>query len=140
SFVKDNLTRDGYHLELTYGRYIAACTWYEKIFGVPATANSFEPEGISEYYRKMAQQAAHEAVQKPDEVTILTDYLNPETDAEGNGVIQISFAGTGVGWNSLVLAQRVDGSIPDLKDKNGNATGISLNVIERFNGSNSNGA
>ena len=140
SFVGDNFTRDGYHLELTYGRYIASCAWFEKIFGEPATENSFKPEGISDYYREMAQQAAHAAVLKPNEVTVLTDYQTPETTPEGDGVIQISFAGTGVGWNGLVLAQRIDGSIPDLKDKNGNATGVSLKVMERFNGSNSNGA
>jgi len=29
SSLGDTLTRDGYHLELTYGRFTAACTWYQ---------------------------------------------------------------------------------------------------------------
>ncbi len=29
----DTYTRDGYHLEQTYGRFTAACVWFEKLFG-----------------------------------------------------------------------------------------------------------
>src|SRR5690606_11827235 len=33
SSLGDTFNRDGYHLNLDYGRFTAACTWYERIFG-----------------------------------------------------------------------------------------------------------
>ena len=140
SFVGDNLTRDGYHLELSYGRYIAASTWFAKIFGESVIGNTYKPTSIPDYYREMAQHAAQAAITSPDEVTVLTDFQEPPVAQDGDGIIQITFSGTGVGWNTLTSAQRIDGVIPSLTDKNGNPTGVSLKVIERFNGGNSNGA
>ena len=31
SYIGDKMNRDGYHLEVNYGRYTAACTWFEAI-------------------------------------------------------------------------------------------------------------
>ena len=31
SFIGDHMNRDGYHLDLTIGRYTAACTWFEAL-------------------------------------------------------------------------------------------------------------
>lgn len=73
SFVGDNVTRDGYHLDKKIGRYTAACAWYEVLSGRSVLGNTFCPEGMSAEYQQIAQRAAHEAVQKPHEVTPLAD-------------------------------------------------------------------
>ncbi len=61
----DDLTRDGYHLDLTIGRYIASCTWYEAIFGESVIGNSFIPEGMTPEQARIAQEAAHAAIIAP---------------------------------------------------------------------------
>lgn len=65
------LTRDGYHLHKKYGRYIAACTWLEKILKINAVGNSYCPEGMTPRQQLLAQKAAHAAVKKPWKVTQL---------------------------------------------------------------------
>ncbi len=65
SFVGDNMNRDGYHLNLVYGRYTAACTWFEAIFKTSVVGNSYAPKGMSKELIKVAQTAAHDAVRKP---------------------------------------------------------------------------
>ena len=72
SFVGDDLTRDGYHLDLHIGRFIAACTWFEALFGQEAPVDHYRPEGVSEEQAAVAQQAAHAAVNTPFSVTRLT--------------------------------------------------------------------
>ena len=69
SFIGDSLTRDGFHLDLHIGRFIAACTWFEALFGQPAPVELYRPEGVSEAEGEVAQRAAHAAVQQPFAVT-----------------------------------------------------------------------
>ena len=61
----DTYTRDGYHLELNYGRFTAACTWYEKLFGKDVRKNSYKPEKVTDLQAQIAKLAAHKAVKKP---------------------------------------------------------------------------
>lgn len=72
SFIGDHLTRDGYHLDLHIGRFIAACTWFESLFGEPAPVADYRPEGVSEAEAEVARQAAHAAVKKPFSVTAIS--------------------------------------------------------------------
>lgn len=65
SSIGDKMTRDGYHLELNYGRFTAACTWFEKIFKMDVRKNSYKPEKVSEKEARIAKLAAHKAVKKP---------------------------------------------------------------------------
>lgn len=60
-----DLTRDGYHLDRVIGRYIAACTWFESIFGESVVGNTFIPDGLTEEQASNAQEAAHAAVLNP---------------------------------------------------------------------------
>ncbi len=71
SFIGDNMNRDGYHLDLLYGRYTAACTWFEKIFGKSVVGNKYAPDGITADVKEVAQRAAHEAVKRPFAVTTI---------------------------------------------------------------------
>lgn len=61
----DTLNRDGYHLELTYGRYTAACTWYEVLTGESVVGNPYHPATITAETAFLCQMAAHDAVLSP---------------------------------------------------------------------------
>lgn len=74
SFVGDNMTRDGYHLDLNIGRYTASCVWYEAIFKTNVIGNSYKPEKLSAYVAKTAQHAAHSAIKRPFKVTKLKKF------------------------------------------------------------------
>ena len=63
------MTRDGYHLNKTYGRYVAACTWFEKILKENPVGNSYCPKGMTREQQLLAQKAAHAAVKRPWKVT-----------------------------------------------------------------------
>ncbi|MDY3852413.1 MAG: DUF4886 domain-containing protein [Prevotella sp.] len=69
SALGDTLTRDGYHLSWVLGRYIAACTWYEKLFQATVVGNSYAPSSLTPLEKNIAQQAAHKAVRKPLKVS-----------------------------------------------------------------------
>lgn len=56
-----DLTRDGYHLDRLIGRYIAACTWFEAIFGESVVGNTYHPAGMTAEQARFAQEAAHSA-------------------------------------------------------------------------------
>lgn len=73
SFIGDNMDKDGYHLNLTIGRYTAACTWFEALTHKNVTENSYSPEGMNQNYKEVAQTAAHKAILCPDKVTELTE-------------------------------------------------------------------
>ncbi|MBR6002558.1 MAG: DUF4886 domain-containing protein [Bacteroidales bacterium] len=65
SSMGDVFNRDGYHLELTHGRYTAACTWFEAISGVNVVGNPYHPSTISEETAAICQKAAHAACRRP---------------------------------------------------------------------------
>ena len=69
SSMGDNLNRDGYHLQLVYGRYTAACAWFEAIFKKSVVGNGYAPEGITLQQKSIAQKAAHYAVKHPFVIT-----------------------------------------------------------------------
>ncbi|MDY2859437.1 MAG: DUF4886 domain-containing protein, partial [Candidatus Cryptobacteroides sp.] len=68
SFIGDHLTRDGYHLSPTIGRFIASCTWYCRLTGRKLRRNSFRPEGIEPEMVNVAHRAAEAAVRRPGKV------------------------------------------------------------------------
>ncbi len=69
SYLGDNLTRDGRHLDLKYGRYTAALTVFGVLTGTMPDEVSFVPEGVSKKQEKVAKEAAKDALKKPFKVT-----------------------------------------------------------------------
>lgn len=69
SSLGDSFNRDGYHLETTYGRYTAACTWYEAISGKNVMDNPYAPSTVDATKAAIAREAAHNAVANPYSVT-----------------------------------------------------------------------
>lgn len=69
----DDLTCDGFHLDPIVGRYVAACAWYEAIFGTSVMENSFKPMEMSADEQALSQWAAHNAALKPYRITYYDD-------------------------------------------------------------------
>ena len=139
SYIGDNFNRDGYHLSLGLGRYTAACTWYEKLLGKSVINNTFIPSGVTASEAKIAQNAAHYALQIPNAVTSMADFV-PEIPTALSKNININFgsATTSLYWNNLT-ATALGQSIPNLVDNEGNNTGISIAINDAFGGINTAG-
>lgn len=69
SYVGDTLTRDGYHLSLDLGRYIAGLTFFKALTGLSIDNVDFAPDGVDEDLMKIAKEAANNAVKEPRKVT-----------------------------------------------------------------------
>ena len=57
----DTLCRDGYHLNYIYGRYTAACVWYEFLTGKDVRCNHYKNPQMTRQQRLLTQKAAHKA-------------------------------------------------------------------------------
>lgn len=136
SVVGDNFCRDGYHLDLGIGRFTAACTWFEEIFGINVVNNSYKPDGLSDYNAEIAKHAAHLAVLKPKEVTEMVDYQEEEEPGELLiNPINVDFGGwcddqSLLTWNEFKAF--IGGSMDKLKDNQGNTTNVTLALTKRF--------
>ena len=64
----DDLTRDGFHLDRKAGRYIAAATWYEVLFGKSVVGNKYCPDTLDPKQLRIAQKCAHRAVRQQKRV------------------------------------------------------------------------
>ena len=58
----DTLCRDGYHLNYVYGRYTAACVWYEILTGKDVRKNKYRNAQMTCQQRRLTQKSAHKAV------------------------------------------------------------------------------
>lgn len=139
SYLGDTFCRDGYHLEYTYGRYTAACAWFETLFGRDATLCSYRPETVSAHRAEVARAAAHEAVRTPGEVTVLTAYArDPDREELPYGIYaDFGSALSSAPWNNIPSVDRTDAV--ELKDSDDAATGIRLRMTRPFGGVNTNG-
>lgn len=79
---RDNVTRDGYHLSLTIGRYTAALTWYETLSGTDARTIRYKAPNLPEDRAEVARGAAHAAVLSPYATTKLGFTVSPENKDE----------------------------------------------------------
>ena len=82
SYMGEKMNRDGYHLNYNHGRYVAALSWYEALFGKSAIEVTWKPSSITDYCADMCRAAVHAAIGKPYEVTDLSEnYSEPEHEA-----------------------------------------------------------
>jgi hypothetical protein len=58
----DTLCRDGYHLNYEYGRYTAACVWYELLTGKSCKSNTYKNDKMTNTHKRLTQQSAHKAM------------------------------------------------------------------------------
>ncbi len=140
SYIGDNFDRDGYHLRLSLGRYVAACTWFEKLFGVSVVGMNYKPADVSDREKEVAQYAAHFAVKNPYEVTPLKKFRKaPKGVKKLAAPVLVDFGGVSHegAWNPVVSP--LAGKVYDLKDSLLNTTRVKLEVAEGFNAKNGNG-
>lgn len=57
-----DFTRDGYHLNTTTGRYVAACAWFESIFRINVETMHYTPKNLPLQDAALLRKAAHVAV------------------------------------------------------------------------------
>lgn len=141
SKLGDTFCRDGYHLELNYGRYTASCTWFEKLFQKSVVGNTFIPQSVLPFQAKVAQHAAHYAVEKPQEVTSLANLSEDDiVTVPFTKKINVSFASTSQvdNWN-LIGDFNANAVKDNLRDIDGNYTDVSLIISKRFTNINSSG-
>ena len=136
SYIGDNFTRDGYHLTTGLGRYVAACTWYQKITGRNVIGNTFAPKVLSAKEIEIAQKAANFAILKPDSVTSMAENIVYVQ----NGTIQVDFGSTTSAspWNNL-SNYSLNSGINNLLNSDGAPTTISISISDAFGGINANG-
>ena len=77
SFIGDNLTRDGYHLDLKIGRFIAGLTFVAKVTGVDITDFAYAPSGVTETQLAVAIESVQNAINTPFAVTPSTMEKEP---------------------------------------------------------------
>jgi len=132
SFMGDTFNRDGYHLETTYGRYTAACTWFEALSGQSVVGNTYAPATIDEQMKAIAQNAAHTAVSEPYRVTEMVDFKKPQI-VEGllSSPLNIDFGGKAADatWNNIASTDATDIT---LKDADGRYTSATLSISPAF--------
>lgn len=57
----DTMCRDGYHLNYVYGRYTAACVWYEFLTGKDVRRNRYKNPQMTRMQARITKKAAHHA-------------------------------------------------------------------------------
>ncbi len=71
--LTNDLTRDGYHLSLDVGRYIAGLTFFKALTGEAVDDIGWAPEGVDAATAAVCKAAATAAVNTPFAVTNLTE-------------------------------------------------------------------
>ena len=70
TILGDDLTRDGFHLSMDVGRFIAACTWFEGLTRTNVKINQYIPANMSDTVATIAKNCAHAGIVKQFEVTV----------------------------------------------------------------------
>lgn len=134
TYMGDTFNRDGYHLEVTYGRYTAACTWFEALFGIDVRNNSYKPTTVSDDQAAIARASAHAAVQTPYSVTILPEFQPVVSNEDLKAPLYIDF-GAGVAaaapWNA-VMSYKEGTRNEALKDTEGDFVKATVEVLGGF--------
>lgn len=137
AYVGDVFNRDGYHLEVTYGRYTAACTWFEALFGIDVTTTTYAPSTVSDEMAAIARLAAHLAVASPYKVTELPGYANPPVkEGDLTAPVYVDFGPntiSGTPWNNVTAFEPSDNRVW-LKDTDGNFVRPSIEILGGFTG------
>ena len=69
SSIGDNLTRDGYHLNYDYGRYLAALTYISTLTGRSLENISYKPSGVTNDQKAICITSAMNAIADPFVIT-----------------------------------------------------------------------
>ena len=69
SYIGDTLTRDGYHMSESYGRYTVALTWFAELTGGSVELVTYVPSTVEEKDVPAIREAVANAIDKPYKIT-----------------------------------------------------------------------
>lgn len=136
SYIGDNMNRDGYHLNLSIGRYTAACTWLESVLGVNPVGLTYRPATLDEMTASVGQKAAHLAVQSPYAVCDMSEEGYAGNNTIVPSAININFGDsptTSSLWNNITSQNTI---VTNLKDVDENDSEVTIMLNDAFNGTN----
>ena len=98
SFIGDNMTRDGYHMSLPFGRYLTALTYFAAITESDISNISYAPSGVNSEMKALAKEAVKSAIENKYAVTkssFAESIVNKAdaTDAQLAGVVGVDLSG-----------------------------------------------
>lgn len=99
SYVGDTLTRDGFHLSLDLGRYIAGLTFFCTVTEISVEDVTYAPDGVDEELRKVATESAINAIVYPFEITNSRHTEKPTFDDSNYELLDLGLTMLGY-WNS----------------------------------------
>ena len=139
SYLGDNFNREGYHLDLAHGRFTAASTWYETLFG-GILEMDFKPAYLNKNAIDVAKHSAYFAVQHPFNITPLKDFSAQNSKYIPFEKIQINFGSDLLipGWTSL-LFEKKGSARHGLLAFNNKPTAVNVEVLQDFESRKSNG-
>ncbi|MBO5051818.1 MAG: DUF4886 domain-containing protein [Clostridia bacterium] len=102
SFLGDTLTRDGYHLSLNYGRYIASLTTLGALTGIDPMEVSYAPLGLWGDHITVCRESARNAILCDWDVTASSYTKEPVLDLsiEDYTKLELDFT-VGKYWHSM---------------------------------------
>ena len=115
SFIGDNVTRDGYHLDYGFGRYTAGLTWYAILTGGDVDAPEWIPEKYPEVaaYLPAIREAVKGALKNNFEVTESTENILANTlDLSNYELLEWNYV-TNAHWNCSASTSIVTPSASD---------------------------
>lgn len=131
SFIGDNVTRDGGHLNKHIGRYTAAYTWFASLFKEKAELSFFIPWCLNDFTSNVAKKAALDAVKCPYSITpqIYPEYIGENTIVPADININFAYKSSILPhWNQLSLDYFITAGF---KDTHGVDAGIIINTEEK---------
>lgn len=130
SYLNENVLIDDVHLS-SLGKFVAACTWYETMFGEVTT---YAPTDFTSFDCQLSYEAAHDAVITPDVVTDMVDFKEKLNLFVLENPVYIDFGPVASSEPFNNFLQPTDAPLGNLKDEEGNSTGFDLSVIGQFSG------
>ncbi len=100
SYVGDTLTRDGYHLTLDLGRYIAGLTLVGALTGQDISQVTYKPNGVTAELKQIAIESAQNALATPFSVTQSTHKTQPAVDLTGLTKMDYLPVGSAYWWST----------------------------------------
>lgn len=139
TYLGDNFTREGYHLDLAFGRYTAASTWYQTLFSDIDNVN-YKPNHLSIEQVSLAKEAADLAVRNPFAVTKMNNYQIQKTNYIEFEQVKVNLGSDIIipGWLSLLFEQEGSGRFGVL-DQNNKPTSVNVRVLKSFESRKANG-
>ena len=131
SYLGETVVSDGQKSLVQLGKFVAACTWYEALFGEQVT---YEPGDFVSFDCRLAFTAAHAAIETPAAVTTLVGYEEKINEFVLTKPIYVDFgkAASPAPFNNYLLP--TDPPIGNLKDEDGTGTAFELATTSAFSG------